>query len=62
MNEEINQLIRMAQVLRVRSSNLATSLARLPKSPKDITQGIFDVGELAREAEAKLKRAFDALN
>lgn len=57
--EEINQLIRMAQVLRVRSSNLATDLARLPKAPKDVVQGVHDVAELAREAEAKLKRAAD---
>jgi hypothetical protein len=62
MNDEINQLIRMAQVLRVRSTNLTTSLARLPKAPKDVVQGVFDVGELCREVEAKLKRAFDAIN
>jgi phosphoserine phosphatase len=58
MRDEINQLIRMTQVLRVRASNLETTLKnRMPPAVLQEKKAA-EVADFARKAEAQLKQIY----
>ncbi len=60
--EEFNQLIRMAQVLRVRAANLSRDVARIKDHGPEQAKKLEDAAELCRDIQSKLEqvRAFYA--
>jgi hypothetical protein len=58
MNEEINQLIRMAQVLRVRAGNLESAIIAKKLPTGAAADKARAVRDLALEAETRLKQIY----